>query len=72
VVLRLALKRGLYLKTHWERPLPDESEWGRFPNAVWAARNIVMLPLYSRLPLKSAQSLACQLAEVVRDAPPAP
>jgi dTDP-4-amino-4,6-dideoxygalactose transaminase len=68
-VLRLARKRGLYLKVLWERPLPDPSELGRFPNAVWAARNVVLLPLYRALSPRSAELLAQHVIEIDRNTP---
>jgi len=67
-ILRLAQKRGLYLKVLWG-PLPDESELARFPNAVRVARSLVLLPLYSTLPPESAERLAQNLIEIERNAP---
>jgi dTDP-4-amino-4,6-dideoxygalactose transaminase len=69
-ILRLALNRGLYLKVLWERPLPEKSEHTRFPNAVGAARNLVLLPLYSALSPKSAKLLAQNVIEIESNAPP--
>jgi dTDP-4-amino-4,6-dideoxygalactose transaminase len=68
-ILRLARKRGLYLKVLWDQPLAEKGELGRFPNAVWAAQNVVMLPLYSGLSPKSAELLAQSLIEIERNAP---
>jgi len=67
-ILRAARKRGLYLKTLWDRPLVDEGQLARFPNTAWAARNVVMLPLYSTLSPKSAELLAQDLIEIERNA----
>ena len=66
-----ALRRGLYLKLVWPRPLPEASEYSRFPNAVWASRNLVLLPLYSRLSLSAAELLARGTVETDRETPPA-
>jgi dTDP-4-amino-4,6-dideoxygalactose transaminase len=68
-VLRLARKRGLYLKVIWKRPLPEPSEHVRFPNAVWAAGNMVLLPLYTALSPRSAELLAQNVIEIERNAP---
>jgi dTDP-4-amino-4,6-dideoxygalactose transaminase len=67
-ILRLALKRGLYMKVLWSRPLPEESEYSRFPNAVWAAQNLVLLPLYTALSTKAAELLALNVVDVERNA----
>lgn len=68
-LLRLALKRGLYMKVLWSRPLPDESEYSRFPNAVWAARNLVLLPLYTALSANAAKLLAQNVVDIEKKAP---
>lgn len=68
-VLRNALRRGLYLETAFEEPLPAPSEQARFPNAVWAGRNLVLLPLYTALSLKDARWLAGQINEIAQDVP---
>jgi dTDP-4-amino-4,6-dideoxygalactose transaminase len=68
-LLRLSLKRGLYMKVLWPRPLPEESEYSRFPNAVWAARNLVLLPLYTALSAKAAELLALNVVDVERSMP---
>src|SRR5216684_1703211 len=57
-ILRLALQRGVYLETNYERPLAEESEHARLPNALWAAQNVVLLPLYKSLSPKNAADLA--------------
>jgi dTDP-4-amino-4,6-dideoxygalactose transaminase len=66
-VLRHALRRGLYLETEFEQPLPDPSEHGRFPNSVWVGRNVILLPLYSSLSLESAAWLARQVNEIANE-----
>jgi dTDP-4-amino-4,6-dideoxygalactose transaminase len=68
-ILRLALSRGLYLETNFEDLLPEKSEHGRFPNAVWAARNLVLLPLYTALSLRRAERLAQQVVGLATHAP---
>jgi dTDP-4-amino-4,6-dideoxygalactose transaminase len=67
-VLRLALKRGIYLETEFEQPLPDPSSCGQFPNSVWTAANLVLLPLYSSLSMESAAWLANQALEIANEA----
>jgi dTDP-4-amino-4,6-dideoxygalactose transaminase len=66
-VLRLALRRALYLETNFERPLAEESDWASIPNSVWAAQNVVLLPLYRKLRLEHAESLAGRVAEIARE-----
>jgi dTDP-4-amino-4,6-dideoxygalactose transaminase len=66
-VLQLGRKRGLYLKVIWDRPLPAESEYSRFPNAVWTTRNLVLLPLYRALSAESAAQLARNVVEIERN-----
>jgi dTDP-4-amino-4,6-dideoxygalactose transaminase len=68
-VLRRALKRGIYLETEFEVPLPDPSDRGRFPNSVWIGANLVLLPLYTSLSLESAAWLASQMTEIANEAP---
>jgi len=68
-ILRLARKRGLYLKAIWKQPLPKPPEYARFPNAVWAAGNVVLLPLYTALSPRSAELLAQNVIEIERNAP---
>ena len=63
-ILRLALNLGLYLEINYQRPLAEEHELSRFPNAVWAARNIVLLPLYTRLSCKEAEGIAKQVIRI--------
>jgi dTDP-4-amino-4,6-dideoxygalactose transaminase len=62
-ILRLALKRGMYLAPNYGL-LPQKSELARFPNAVWAVQNVALLPLYRRLPEQSAQWLAKRIIEI--------
>jgi dTDP-4-amino-4,6-dideoxygalactose transaminase len=62
-ILRLALKRGMYLAPNYGL-LPQKSELGRFPNAVWAVQNVALLPLYRKLPEQSAQWLAKHIIEI--------
>jgi dTDP-4-amino-4,6-dideoxygalactose transaminase len=62
-ILRLALGRGLDLAANYP-VLPDKFEHARFPNAVWAARNVVLLPLYPTLSTLSAKLLTQHLIEI--------
>jgi dTDP-4-amino-4,6-dideoxygalactose transaminase len=63
-ILRMALKRGIYLETNYERPLVEESEYSRFPNSSWAANNLLLLPLYKALPFRAAEHIARQVLEI--------
>lgn len=65
--LRRALQRGLYLETNYETPLPPETEHGKVPNACRAADNVVLLPLYRRLPLEAAETIGHRVAEIARE-----
>jgi len=62
-ILRLASKRGLDLAVNYP-VLPEKSEYPRFPNAVWAAKNLVLLPLYPTLSPQRAELLAQHLIEI--------
>jgi dTDP-4-amino-4,6-dideoxygalactose transaminase len=64
--LRDALKRGLYLETEFEQPLPDEADLSRFPHAVQAGHEVVLLPLYTSLSENRAAWLAGQVNEIAR------
>jgi dTDP-4-amino-4,6-dideoxygalactose transaminase len=66
-ILRTALKRGLVLDTNLELPLPDEAEIASFPNSSWAARNVLLLPLYRTLSTKRARDLALQVIQVEQE-----
>jgi dTDP-4-amino-4,6-dideoxygalactose transaminase len=63
-VLRRGLRSGLYLETNYERPLAPELHRSRFPNATWAAENVVLLPLYRSLSVKVAEGIARRVAEI--------
>jgi len=60
-VLRQALRRGLFLETNYETTLNEEAD-GSFPNALWLAQNVFLLPLYTALPEQSARRLAQEVA----------
>ena len=64
-ILRRAEQYGLQLKSGWRGTLSEESDNSRFPNAVWASRNVTLLPLYTGLSLKSAECLARSLVQTV-------
>lgn len=63
-VLRAALRAGLYLETNFEQPLVELDQYGKYPQALRAARDLVLLPLYRRLNLEAARQLAKQVAEI--------
>lgn len=67
VFLREALRVGLYLETNYERPLAPEDEWKCFPNALWAAQNVTLLPLYRRLTQSRARVIAAKIAQIAED-----
>jgi dTDP-4-amino-4,6-dideoxygalactose transaminase len=68
-ILQVAKNRGIYLKTHWPKPLPNESEHAKFPNATWVSQNLVLLPLYRRLSTRSAEFLARSIVEIEKTLP---
>ncbi|HOJ25997.1 MAG TPA: DegT/DnrJ/EryC1/StrS family aminotransferase [Candidatus Saccharicenans sp.] len=63
-ILKKALAQGLFLEINYDIPLPDRKDWGYFPNACWAAQNIILLPLYARLSPDRAARLASKLANL--------
>jgi len=63
-ILRKALAQGLFLETNYEQPLPERADWDQFPNARWAAQNVILLPLYARLSTERAKSLAKELVRL--------
>ena len=67
-LLRETLNRGLYLETNYELPLPGHDEWSRFPNSLWAAKNVVLLPLYRRLSIARAEVIARSVAKLAKGA----
>jgi len=67
-ILRRALKCGLYLETNFESPLPPKSEQAKYPNACWAAENVVLLPLYRRLSLEAAEAIGRRVVRIAEEA----
>jgi dTDP-4-amino-4,6-dideoxygalactose transaminase len=65
-VLLAALRCGLFLETNFERPVPDEGDYAGFPNAIWAAKNLVLLPLYTGLSVASAQKVVSAVVQIDR------
>ena len=63
-LLRGALKRGIYLETEFEQPLPPSSELAHFPHAVRAGADTVLLPLYSTLSFADASWLAAEINQL--------
>jgi dTDP-4-amino-4,6-dideoxygalactose transaminase len=63
-ILRLALREGLSLEINYQRPLAEDADLPRFPNAAWAARNVVLLPLYTRLSARDAERIARRVREL--------
>ncbi len=64
-IIRLSQERGVYLKTMW---IEEESCAG-LPNCIWAANNLIMLPLYTALSTGSARQIAETLLDVERALP---
>jgi dTDP-4-amino-4,6-dideoxygalactose transaminase len=64
-ILRLALKRGIYLKVLWS----EEASCEGLPNCLWAARNLILLPLYTALSSNSAGRIAETLLDIERGFP---
>jgi dTDP-4-amino-4,6-dideoxygalactose transaminase len=65
--LRQALSRGLYLETNYEQPLAPRDEWSCFPNSLWSARNVVLLPLYRVLSERQAETIARKVAAIAQE-----
>jgi dTDP-4-amino-4,6-dideoxygalactose transaminase len=63
-VLRSALKRGLFLETNYEVPLPSRSVQHQFPNALWMAENLVLLPLYRLLTVRRARQISTEILRI--------
>jgi dTDP-4-amino-4,6-dideoxygalactose transaminase len=66
--LRRALKCGLYLETNYESPLAPKSGHAKYPNAFRAADNVVLLPLYRRLSLEAAETIARKVVRICEEA----
>ena len=67
-ILTLARQRGFHLETNYDEPLADKPDWPQFPNALWAAQNIVLLPLYKSLSPHDAEQLARAVVAIEREA----
>jgi dTDP-4-amino-4,6-dideoxygalactose transaminase len=68
-ILRRALRCGLYLETNYENPLAPKTEQAKYPNALWAAENVVLLPLYRRLSLEAAEAIARRVVQISEEVP---
>lgn len=66
-ILRVALRRGIFFDVNYELLLPDAADQGSFPNSLWAAQNLVLLPLYRSLPLDASRRLASRVIEMERE-----
>jgi dTDP-4-amino-4,6-dideoxygalactose transaminase len=62
-ILKLTSERGIYLKVLWS----EEEDCEGLPNCLWAARNLILLPLYTALPPQSAGRIADTLVEIERE-----
>jgi dTDP-4-amino-4,6-dideoxygalactose transaminase len=63
-ILSQALLRGLFLEINYDQPLPEKEDWSKFPNARWAAQNVILLPLYARLSPEKAAVLAKEVVQL--------
>jgi dTDP-4-amino-4,6-dideoxygalactose transaminase len=59
-VLKMASERGIHLKVLWS----EEEDCEGLPNCLWAARNLILLPLYTALSRESAERIAEALLEI--------
>ena len=64
-IIRLSRGRGVYLKTMWV----EEESCAGLPNCIWAAHNLIMLPLYTSLSTGSARQIAEMLLDIERELP---
>lgn len=64
-ILRLASQRGVHLKVLWS----EEEDCEGLPNCLWAARNLILLPLYTALSPQSAGRIAQTLIEIKKELP---
>ena len=67
-ILRAALRRGIFLETNYEKPLPSVARESEFPNSFWAARNVILLPLYKALSEKGAAHIVSEIIDIERRA----
>jgi dTDP-4-amino-4,6-dideoxygalactose transaminase len=63
-ILRLALQRGLFLETNYEKIVADEISIDEFPNAQWAAQNVFLLPLYTLLSEQNARRIVQEIVSI--------
>lgn len=59
-VLKMTAERGIHLKVLWS----EEEDCEGLPNCLWAARNLILLPLYTALSRESAGRIADTLLEI--------
>jgi dTDP-4-amino-4,6-dideoxygalactose transaminase len=59
-VLKLTAERGIHLKVLWS----EEEDCEGLANCLWAARNLILLPLYTALSAESAGRIAQTLLEI--------
>jgi dTDP-4-amino-4,6-dideoxygalactose transaminase len=59
-VLQLTAERGIHLKVLWS----EEEDCEGLPNCLWAARNLILLPLYTALSAEAAAGIARTLLEI--------
>jgi dTDP-4-amino-4,6-dideoxygalactose transaminase len=64
-IFRLAQERGIYLKAMWT----EEASCEGLSNCLWAARNLILLPLYTALSATSAGRIAQTLLDIERGHP---
>jgi dTDP-4-amino-4,6-dideoxygalactose transaminase len=59
-VLKMTSERGIHLKVLWS----EEEDCEGLPNCLWAARNLILLPLYTALSRESAGRISEVLLEI--------
>jgi dTDP-4-amino-4,6-dideoxygalactose transaminase len=64
-ILKRTSERGIHLKVLWS----EEEDCEGLPNCLWAARNLILLPLYTALSPESVRGIAQTLLEIEQRLP---
>jgi dTDP-4-amino-4,6-dideoxygalactose transaminase len=64
-ILKVTAERGIHLKVLWS----EEEDCEGLPNCLWAARNLILLPLYTALSVESASRIADTLVRIEEGLP---
>jgi dTDP-4-amino-4,6-dideoxygalactose transaminase len=62
-ILKHMSEKGMHLKVLWS----EEEDCEGLPNCLWAARNLILLPLYTALSPGSARRIAAALVEIEQE-----